>query len=59
MEIEGVHNGADLTDGPLRILPRTSPAPEIVATPRIGVTRAADRLWRYCVVGSAYVSRKA
>lgn len=58
MEIEGQHNGADLTQGPLRILPRTTPEPEIVATPRIGVKHAADRLWRFAVVDSAYVSRR-
>ncbi len=59
MEIEGEHNGADLTEGPLHILPRASHPLEIVSGPRIGITRATDRLWRYWVAGSPYVSRRA
>jgi DNA-3-methyladenine glycosylase len=46
--ITGAHGGADLTDGPLRLLPGELPAGwRVETTPRIGISKAADRLWRY------------
>jgi len=52
-------NGSSLTDGPIRIEPRdpASRPPEIVAGPRIGITKAADLPWRFCDATSRYVSR--
>jgi len=51
-------NGADLGRAPFLLLP---PAPgwhaEIVTGPRIGITKAVDRPWRFCVAGSPHVSR--
>jgi 3-methyladenine DNA glycosylase Mpg len=32
--------------------------PPWVATPRIGISQAQTALWRFCVVGSPYVSGK-
>jgi DNA-3-methyladenine glycosylase len=58
--IELAENGADLDDGPVRIAPRPEgwPAdPGILVGPRIGITKAADLPWRYCLAGSRYVSR--
>jgi DNA-3-methyladenine glycosylase len=52
-------NGADLAEPPFEI---SAPAPEwercdIVSSPRIGITKAAELPWRYSVKGSRYVSR--
>ncbi len=52
------HNGSHLRDGWLRLQPPPSPLrPEqITASPRIGITRAVDKPWRFFVAGSPYVS---
>jgi len=51
-------NGADLGEDPFLLLP---PAPgwrgEIVTGPRIGITKAVERPWRFAVAGNAHVSR--
>jgi DNA-3-methyladenine glycosylase len=52
-------NGADLLSPPFEL---SSPAGEwadvdVVTGPRIGITKAAELPWRYCVSGSRYVSR--
>jgi len=52
-------NGADLTDDPFLLLPREPGwAGEIVTGPRIGITKAAERPWRFVLAGSPYVSRR-
>jgi DNA-3-methyladenine glycosylase len=52
-------NGTSLLDGPIHIEPRPAgaPAPEVAVGPRVGITKAADLPWRFCAVGSRYVSR--
>ncbi len=49
-------DGAPLDAPPFRLLPRRD-APTIVTGPRIGITRAAERPWRYGLAGSPFLSR--
>ncbi len=51
------HNGADLTCAPFLLLAPAGPAPEVVTGPRIGITKAIERPWRFCAAASLFVSR--
>jgi DNA-3-methyladenine glycosylase len=53
------HNGSSLVDGPIRLGPPTGELPRIVAAERVGITKAVDLQWRFCAVGSEFVSRPA
>lgn len=54
------HNGADLTRGPITLHePQHTDSFEIGVSPRIGITRDADRLLRFFVAGNTFVSRSA
>lgn len=52
-------NGADLLAPPFRLNPPSGEwrRAETVTGPRIGITKAAELPWRYCVKGSSFVSR--
>jgi DNA-3-methyladenine glycosylase len=51
-------NGADLGADPFLLLPRERGwSGEIVAGPRVGITKAVERPWRFCLAGSPFVSR--
>jgi DNA-3-methyladenine glycosylase len=52
-------NGSSLSKGPITVLPRGPgwQGPGIVTARRVGITKAADRPWRFCAAGSRCVSR--
>jgi DNA-3-methyladenine glycosylase len=57
MGITLAHNQADLVTGSLYVARGRDPAGPIAATPRIGISVATDRLWRFVIRGSPYLSR--
>ena len=52
-------DGTDVLQGPIRLGPPPPgwEAPDIVAGPRIGITKAAELPWRFSVAGHRHVSR--
>jgi DNA-3-methyladenine glycosylase len=51
-------NDGQALDGPPFSLEKADPVPEIVSGPRIGIKHGADRLWRFGIAGSCYLSRR-
>jgi DNA-3-methyladenine glycosylase len=58
MGITLAHNRADLVAGPLYVARGSDPVGSIVATPRIGISVATDRRWRFVTPGSPFLSRR-
>jgi DNA-3-methyladenine glycosylase len=54
--IAAAHNGLALDQAPFVLFARTGEA-EVIAGPRIGITKAAEKPWRYGLKGSAFLSK--
>lgn len=50
------HDGLSLDERPFHLVLRDH-TPDIIAGPRIGITKAADRPWRFGLKGSPFLSR--
>ncbi|MBS1884037.1 MAG: DNA-3-methyladenine glycosylase [Actinobacteria bacterium] len=50
-------NAARLDRDPFQLLPPEGDPPTVVTSPRVGITKAVERLWRFSAAGSPYVSR--
>ncbi len=57
LAVTGAHDGLALDEPPFRLVAR-SETPTIATGARIGLTKAADRPWRYGLAGSPYLSRR-
>ncbi|MEZ5169046.1 MAG: DNA-3-methyladenine glycosylase, partial [Acidimicrobiales bacterium] len=58
--IDGSHDGSDLVRADRGVSIRddgTAPPPDPLTSPRVGISRATDRPWRFSVPGCPGVSR--
>jgi DNA-3-methyladenine glycosylase len=59
LQITFALNGVDMTDSGSELYIESGSKPErVIATPRIGITRATNKEWRFIDPSSQYVSRK-
>jgi DNA-3-methyladenine glycosylase len=54
--ITHAHNGLALDEPPFALFARTSEV-EVIAGPRIGITKAVEKPWRYGLKGSRFLSK--
>jgi len=57
LAVTGAHDGMALDEPPFVLRARRS-EPTIVSGPRIGISQAAERSWRYALAGSPFLSRR-
>jgi DNA-3-methyladenine glycosylase len=50
-------NDTDLLREPFLLLGPDGEPPPVVVGPRIGITKAVERPWRFCAAGNPFVSR--
>jgi DNA-3-methyladenine glycosylase len=50
-------NNSRLDRRPFQLLPPDGEAPAVVTSPRVGITKAVERPWRFSASGNPYVSR--
>jgi DNA-3-methyladenine glycosylase len=56
--VTDAHDGLPLDGAPFSLCEPEEPV-EVIAATRVGISRAADRRWRFCERGSRYLSRPA
>lgn len=55
--VELCENGTSLLDGPVRVLGGDTRGASVIAGTRIGISKAVDLHWRFCLAGSVHVSQ--
>ena len=54
--ITSAHDGLDLERSPFELI-APSASVDVVASTRVGITRAVEKRWRFSLAGSRFVSR--